>query len=108
MRHQHEADTRGKAQMAYGKCAILEFTEDAKELERRMQAEVVPIFRQHKGFIAYGAIFMDGQVLSITAWESEEDYKAADAAVKDWFKGTSMTATNRYFGDFAWLEFAQK
>lgn len=92
--------------MPYGRCAIYSFTGDAAELERKAKAEVVPLFKQQKGFIAYGTIIKDGQVISMSAWESEEDAKAADAAVKKWVDNTSMKATNTYFGDFAWLEFA--
>jgi hypothetical protein len=95
--------------MPYGRCVIYSFTGDDEELATRSREGVLPILRQQHGYIAYGAIVKDGQVVSISAWESEADARAADAAARGWVQeNTDLKLVNSYFGDYAWLDFAQQ
>lgn len=62
--------------MAYGRCAIYDFTGDGDELAQKAKAAA----------------------------------RAGDRAAKKWVSENdmSMTLTDTYFGEFAWLEFAQQ
>lgn len=61
------------------------------------------------GYISYGVMFQDSQVVSVSQWDSEEHAKAADAALAEWVKAnTTMRSETRITGDFSWLELASK
>jgi hypothetical protein len=47
------------------------------------------------------------QLISMSAWRSESDAKAADEVVRDWVsKNVDMTVVNSFIGDDEWLDFA--
>lgn len=47
------------------------------------------------------------QLISMSAWRSESDAKAADEVARDWVsKNVDMTVVNSFIGDYEWLEFA--
>ena len=57
--------------MPYGRCVIYSFTGDADEIVERSRAGILPIFKQQPGFIAYGVMVQDGQIISMSAWAGE-------------------------------------
>jgi heme-degrading monooxygenase HmoA len=93
----------------YGRVVVYTHDEDRDELEARARAGVIPIVTGTPGYIAYGVMFEDRRVVSVSAWESEEHAKGADEALGAWVKAnTSMTVDSRITGEFAWLELASR
>jgi hypothetical protein len=90
-------------------CVIYSFTGDAQELIEKARAGILPIFKKQPGFLAYGVMTNDDQIVSMSAWNSESDARAADEAAKDWVsKNVDMTVVNNFMGDYDWLEFAER
>ena len=49
------------------------------------------------------------QLISMSAWKSEGDAKAADELAREWVsQNVDMTVVNSFVGDYEWLEFAQQ
>ena len=93
----------------YARVVIYTHDDDKDELEAKARAGVIPIVTNTPGYISYGVIFDDNQVVSISQWESEEHAKAADAALAEWVKAnTTMKSETRFTGDLAWLELASR
>jgi heme-degrading monooxygenase HmoA len=93
----------------YARVVVYTHTDDRDELEAKARAGAVPIVTSSDGYISYGVIVQDTQVISISQWESEGHAKAADAALGEWVKAnTSMQSETRYTGDLAWLELAPR
>ena len=93
----------------YGRVVIYTHNEDRDTLEAKARAGVIPIVTSTPGYISYGVMFHDNQVVSVSQWQSEEHAKAADAALGAWVKAnTSMVSEQRFTGDFSWLELASK
>ncbi len=68
--------------MPYGHCVIYSITGDEQETLGRARTSPLPIFKQQPGFVAYGVIGQDGENFSMSAWQSENDAKAADEAAR--------------------------
>ncbi|MFC5951241.1 hypothetical protein ACFQH9_23515 [Pseudonocardia lutea] len=95
--------------MPYGRCVIYSFAGDEQEMIDKAKAGMLPIFKAQPGFLAYGCIVQDGKIVSTSAWESQSDAEAADDAARQWVKDNiDATVLERYVGEYAWLEFAQK
>lgn len=93
--------------MAYGRCVIYSLNEDAEPLIERARSGILPIFKQQSGFIAYGVMLQGTDLVSMSAWNSESDAKAADEAARKWVsENMDGTVVSSFVGDFAWLEFA--
>lgn len=93
----------------YARVVIYTHDDDKDELEAKARAGVIPIVTNTPGYISYGVMFDDNQVVSISQWESEEHAKTADAALAEWVKAnTSMKSETRFTGDLAWLELASR
>jgi heme-degrading monooxygenase HmoA len=93
----------------YGRVVIYTHDDDKDELEAKARAGVIPIVTNSPGYISYGVMFHDTQVVSISQWDSEEAATAADAALGEWVKAnTTMKSEERFTGDFSWLELASK
>ena len=91
----------------YGRLVTYSHSEDKVELEAKARAAVISIVTDTPGYIAYGVIVKDDKVISMSAWESEEHAKSADAALLAWVSNnTTMKVESREAGDFAWLELA--
>jgi hypothetical protein len=94
--------------MPYGRCVIYAFPGDAEEVVGRARTGILPIFKKQPGFIAYGVMVRGDQLISMSAWNSESDAKAADEAARDWVsKNLDITVVNSFMGDYEWLEFAE-
>ena len=49
------------------------------------------------------------QLISMSAWRSERDAKAADELAREWVsENVDMTVVNSFVGDDQWLEFARQ
>jgi heme-degrading monooxygenase HmoA len=95
--------------MPYGRCAIYSFEGDDQEVIEKSRAGILPIMKQQPGFIAYGVMVQDGQIVSMSAWNSEDQARAADEAAKNWVsENLDAKVVNSVMGDYAWLEFAEQ
>jgi heme-degrading monooxygenase HmoA len=93
----------------YARAVVYSRSEDRDDLEARARAGVIPIVTGSEGYISYGVMVQDTQVVSISHWESEEHAKAADAALGEWVKAnTTMQSEMRYTGELSWLELAAR
>jgi hypothetical protein len=98
---------RTKEPAVYARVVIYSYDEDKTQLEAKARAAVIPIVTNTSGYISYGVMFDDAQVVSISQWDSEEHAKAADAALIEWVTAnTTMKPVSRYDGELAWLEIA--
>jgi hypothetical protein len=95
--------------MPYGRCVIYSFEGDAEEIIGKARTGILPIFQAQPGFIAYGVMVRSGgQLISMSAWDSEDDARAADELAKAWVaENVDMTVANSFIGDYEWLEFAR-
>jgi hypothetical protein len=94
--------------MPYGRCVIYMFPGDAEEIIDKARTGILPIFKKQPGFVAYGVMVRGNQLISISAWDSESDAKAADELAREWvLENVDMTVINSFIGDYEWLEFAQ-
>ena len=92
--------------MPYGRCVIYSFTGDQQEVIEKSRAGVLPILKQQPGFIAYGVIVQDGNIFSVSAWDTEDDAKAADDAARGWVReNMDAQVVTSVVGNYAWLEF---
>ena len=86
----------------YGRLVTYTHSEDKDELEAKARAGVIPIVTGTPGYVAYGVMFHDDRVVSMSAWESEEHAKSADAALAEWVQtNTTMQVQSRITGDFS-------
>ena len=94
--------------MPFGRCVIYSFEGDAEEIIGKARTGILPIFQEQPGFIAYGVMVRGNQLISMSAWESEDDARAADGLAKAWVaENVEMVVLNSFFGDYEWLEFAR-
>ncbi len=95
--------------MPYGRCVIYSFAGDAQEVIEKARAGILPIFKRQSGFVAYGVMVEGDQIISMSAWNSESDAKAADEAAKQWVsENMDAKVVTSFIGNYAWLEFAQQ
>ena len=95
--------------MPYGRCVIYSFAGDAQEVIEKARAGMLPIFKRQSGFLAYGVMVEGDEIISMSAWDSESDAKAADEAAKQWVsENMDAKVVRSFIGDYAWLEFAQQ
>ena len=59
--------------MPFGPCVIYSFEGDAEEIIGKARTGILPIFQEQPGFIAYGVMVRGNQLISMSAWESEDD-----------------------------------
>ena len=93
--------------MPYGRCAIYSFTGDEQEMIAKSRVGILPILKRQPGFVAYGVIVQDGKIFSVSAWDTENDAKAADDAAKGWVaENIDAQVETSAVGEYAWLAFA--
>ena len=68
----------------YARMATYGFTGDAHDLASRAEAGILPILQAQPGFQAYSVAVGDGQVLSLSVWDTRADAEAGSAAVASW------------------------
>jgi hypothetical protein len=59
--------------MPSGRCVISPFEGDDQEFIGKARPGILPIFKQQPGFIAYGVMVQNGQIMSMSAWNIESD-----------------------------------
>jgi heme-degrading monooxygenase HmoA len=68
----------------HGRYARYTYTGDARDLARRAEEGMLPIFQSQPGFKSYSLVESEGEILSFSAWESAGDAHAANAAAAEW------------------------
>jgi hypothetical protein len=64
--------------------ATYNFSGDAHDLARRAEQGILPIFQAQSGFQAYSVAAGDGQVLSLSVWDTRSDAEAGSEAAAAW------------------------
>lgn len=64
--------------------ATYSFSGDADDLARRAEEGILPILQSQPGFKAYSVAIGDGEVLSLSVWESRADAEAGSEVVASW------------------------
>jgi hypothetical protein len=64
--------------------ATYSFSGDADELARRAEDGILPILQAQPGFKAYSVAIGDGEVLSMSVWETREEAEAGSEVVASW------------------------
>jgi heme-degrading monooxygenase HmoA len=60
------------------------FSGDAKDIARRAEDGMLPIFQSQPGFRAYTIIHSDDELISFSAWESADQAEMANRAAAGW------------------------
>jgi heme-degrading monooxygenase HmoA len=68
----------------YGRMATYRFTGDAHDLARRAEQGILPIFQAQPGFQAYSVAAGDGEILSLSIWDTYADAEAGSEAAAAW------------------------
>lgn len=68
----------------HGRMARYSYTGDAHELAHKAEEGMLPIFESQPGFKAYSLIASEDEVISYSAWDTNEQAEAANAAATDW------------------------
>ena len=64
--------------------ATYSFSVDADDLARRAEEGILPILKSQPGFKAYSVAIGDGEVLSLSVWETRADAEAGSEVVASW------------------------
>ena len=64
------------------------FTGSADDLARQVEEGMLPILQSSPGFKAYSVIEAGDEILSFSAWETEDAAEAANAAIASWVADT--------------------
>jgi heme-degrading monooxygenase HmoA len=64
--------------------ATYSFSGDADALARRAEEGILPILQSQPGFKAYSVAVGDGEVLSMSVWDSRADAEAGSEVVASW------------------------
>ena len=64
--------------------ATYSFSGDGQELARRAEEGILPILQSQPGFKAYSVAIGDGEVLSMSVWETRADAEAGSEVVASW------------------------
>jgi len=67
-----------------GRLAVYRHSGDREDLARRAETGILPILQAAPGFASYTVSEGDGEILSLSAWQTREDAEAASAAVAAW------------------------
>jgi heme-degrading monooxygenase HmoA len=68
----------------HARTARYEYTGNARDLARRAETGLLPIFEAQPGFKAYSLIDTGDEIVSYSAWESAKDAEAASEAATRW------------------------
>ena len=60
------------------------FSGDGEDLARRAEEGILPILKAQSGFKAYSVAIGDGEVLSLSVWETRADAEAGSEVVASW------------------------
>ena len=68
----------------YGRMATYTVSGDVHDLARRAEAGILPILQVQPGFKAYTVAADDGQIFSLSSWDTRDDAEAGSKAVAAW------------------------
>ncbi len=68
----------------HARMARYKFVGDPRELARRTQESMLPLFQAQPGFVSYSVMSTPGEVLSFSIWETHEQADAANKVSRDW------------------------
>lgn len=68
----------------HGRYARYTYTGDVQELARKAEDGILPILQAQPGFRSYTVSESEGEILSVSAWDTAEAAEGANAAVADW------------------------
>ena len=68
----------------YSRMARYAFIGDPRDLARRTQETMVPLFQAQPGFVSYSVMATQNEVFSFSIWETEEQADAANAISREW------------------------
>jgi hypothetical protein len=68
----------------YARMARYAFVGDPRELARRAQESMLPLFQSQPGFVSYSVMVTQNEVFSFSIWETGEQAEAANAISRDW------------------------
>ena len=68
----------------HARMATYGYSGDVNDLARRAEEGILPVLREQPGFQAYSVAEGDGQILSLSVWDTRSDAEAGNAAVSDW------------------------
>ena len=60
------------------------FSGDAQDLVRRAEEGILPILKSQPGFTAYSVAIGDGEVLSLSVWDTRADAEAGSEVAASW------------------------
>jgi hypothetical protein len=60
------------------------FIGDPRDLARRAQETMVPLFQEQPGFVSYSVMATQNEVFSFSIWETEEQADAANTISREW------------------------
>jgi heme-degrading monooxygenase HmoA len=64
--------------------ATYSFSGDADDLARRAEEGILPILKSQPGFKAYSVAIGDGEVLSLSVWDTRADAETGSEVVASW------------------------
>jgi heme-degrading monooxygenase HmoA len=64
--------------------ATYSFSGDAHDLGRRAEEGILPLLKSQPGFKSYSVAIGDGEVLSISAWDTRDDAETGSEVVASW------------------------
>jgi hypothetical protein len=84
-----------------GRIATYSFTGDGDDLSRRAEAGILPILEAQPGFKSYTVAIGDGEIISISAWDSLAEAEEGSAAVASWVAEnmTEISLINVRYGE---------
>jgi hypothetical protein len=68
----------------HARMARYAFIGDPRDLARRTEEGMVPLFQAQPGFVSYSVMATNGDILSFSIWETAEQAEAANAVSRDW------------------------
>jgi hypothetical protein len=68
----------------YARMARYAFVGDPRELARRTQESMLPLFQSQPGFVSYSVMVTQNEVFSFSIWQTEEQAEAANTISRDW------------------------
>ena len=76
--------TAHEGSLMQARMATYSFSGDANELARRAEEGILPILKSQPGFKAYSVAIGDGEVLSMSVWDTRADAEAGSEVVASW------------------------
>jgi hypothetical protein len=64
--------------------ATYSFSGDAQDLGRRAEEGILPLLQAQQGFKSYSVAVGDGEVLSVSAWDTRAEAEAGSKVVASW------------------------